>query len=143
MLEKSAFYSSRKITDLLNIIKRHRSLEEKLKIIISGNKFLVKVFVFLFPGVLGTIGGMLPLVIAIVRNMDYADNMQVISHLYELIDMFEVIMILSILLICTLITCYYFLKIVRHKRTFVILTISILIFIFTFSQSFMFAVALF
>ena len=143
MLEKSAFYSSRKITDLLNIIKRHRRLEEKLKIIISGNKFLVKVFVFIFPGVLGTIGGMLPLVIAIVRNMDYTDNMQLISQLYELIDLFEVIMIFSILLICTLITCYYFLKIVRHKRTFVTLTISILIFIFTFSQSLMFAVALF
>lgn len=143
MLEKSAFYSSRKITDLLSIIKRHRRLEEKLKIIISGNKFLVKVFVFIFPGVLGTIGGMLPLVIAIVRNMDYTENMQAISQLYELIDLFEVIMIFSILLICTLITCYYFLKIVRHKRTFVTLMISILIFIFTFSQSFMFAVALF
>ena len=143
MLEKSAYYSSRKIMDIINIIKRHRRLEEKYKIILSGKKFLVKVFVFLFPGILGVIGGMLPLVIAIVENMDYVENMQRISRFYELIDVSEVIIIFSILLICTLITCYYFLKIVRHKRIFMILIISIFIFSLAFSQSFMFTYTFF
>ena len=142
MLKKSAYYSSKKITDILNIIERHRRLEEKFKIIISGKKFLVKIFVFLFPIIIGAIGGMLPLVIAIVKNMDYAENMQG-PQLYELIDALEVVIIFSILLICTIITCYYFLKIVRHKRIYVILAISIFIFILAFSQSFMFAVTFF
>lgn len=143
MLKKSAYYSSKKITDILNIIDRHRRLEEKFRLIVSGKKFLVKVFVFLFPGILGAIGGMLPLVIAIVKNMNYAENMQGISSFYELVDILEVIIIFSILLICTLITCYYFLKIVRHKRIYVILLISVFIFILAFSQSFMFTATFF
>ncbi|MFX1569025.1 MAG: hypothetical protein ACFFCV_11740 [Promethearchaeota archaeon] len=139
MLKKSAYYSSRKIKDILNIIERHRRLEEKFKLIISGKKFLVKVFVFMFPGILGAIGGILPLVMAIVKNMNFSENIQEVTSFYELVDIFDVLMIFSILLICNLITCYYFLKIVRHKRIYLVMTISIFIFILAFSQSIMFS----
>ncbi|MFX1365833.1 MAG: hypothetical protein ACFFCE_00270 [Promethearchaeota archaeon] len=143
MLKKSAYYSSKKITDILAILDRHRRLEEKFRLIVSGKKFLVKVFIFIFPGILGAIGGMLPLVIAIVRNMNYTENMQEISSLYELVDILDVILIFSILIICTVITCYYFLKIVRHKRTYVIILISIFIYILVYLQSFMFSITFF
>ncbi len=143
MLEKSAYYSSEKIADIIQIIEKHRRLEQKFKTIVKGKKFMVMVFVLLFPAILGTIGGMLPLIIAVVSSMDSVETMEGIKSLSELVSIFDIILIFSILLSCSLITSYYFLKIVRYNRISVLLMLSITIFIISFLQSLAYAISFF
>ncbi len=143
MLEKSAYYSSEKIADIIQIIEKHRRLEQKFKTVVQGKKFVVMVFVLLFPVILGTIGGMLPLIIAVIGSMDSVEKMEGIKSLSELVDLFDVVLIFSILLSCTLITSYFFLKIVRYNRMPVILSLSTTIFIISFLQSLLYAISFF
>ncbi|MFX1275904.1 MAG: hypothetical protein ACFFBP_06735 [Promethearchaeota archaeon] len=141
MLENSAYYSSEKINDIIQIIERHRTLEDRFKTIIRGKRFIVKIFIFLFPVILGTLGGMLPLVISIVKNLENIEEMQNINHMYELMDFSDVIIIFCVLFVCIIITCYYFLKIVRHKRISIMFYILSFIFIIAFIQSFMYGIS--
>ena len=143
MLEENAYYTSEKIVDIIKIIERHKRLEEKFEIILKGNKFTVLVFVFLFPIVLGVIGGMLPLLFAVVKGLENIDYISNVNSLSELILLTDIIVIFSILFLCNIITCYYFLKIIQYKRTTFILVISSFLFVIFFIPVFLISMTFF
>lgn len=143
MLERSSFDTSEKIADISRIIERHRRLEERYEIIMEGKKFTVAVFVFLFPIVLGIIGGMLPLLFAIVKSMEDFENMATVQYLHELMVVSDIIILFIILFLCNLITCYYFLKIIHYKRFVFILILSSIFFIVFFLTGLMISFSFF
>ncbi|GAH26134.1 unnamed protein product, partial [marine sediment metagenome] len=49
-----------KITQILNEISIHQKLENKLEIIVKGERFKVLLFLFLLPIIIGGIGGLFP-----------------------------------------------------------------------------------
>ena len=49
IIGQNSYLSSQKIFDILDLIKKHKNLEEKLEIIIKGERFKVLLFLFLLP----------------------------------------------------------------------------------------------
>ncbi|MFX1257792.1 MAG: hypothetical protein ACFFAN_08035 [Promethearchaeota archaeon] len=135
MLDESAYYTSDKILEILDIISKHRRLEKKLGIIIKGEKFKVLLFILLLPLIIGAIGGMLPLLAMITTNFDGSDNLSYNDYL-NLINLVDLAIIFIILLLSNSITCYYFLKIVYFEKKFLIIFISDIFFILSFLLSF-------
>ena len=109
MIENNAYYSSEKVMDIINTLLKHRRLEEKLGIIIKGEKFKVLLFLFLLPLIIGAIGGMFPLVYMMTNN-SYDSNLPSNTEYITLINFFDSFIIFLTLLICNTITSYYFLK---------------------------------
>jgi hypothetical protein len=132
MIENNAYYSSEKVMDIINTILKHRRLEEKLGIIIKGEKFKVLLFLFLLPLIIGAIGGMFPL-IYLMTNYGYNSSN---SNYINLINFFDLLIIFLTLLICNTITSYYFLKVVNYEKNYFIIFISNMLFILSFFISF-------
>ncbi len=135
MIEDNANYSSGKVLDIINTILKHRKLEEKLGIIIKGEKFKILLFLFLLPLIIGAIGGMFPLIIIMTNNTDVSNNFSYNDYI-SIINLFDLIIIFLTLLICNTITSYYFLKVVNYERNYTIIIISNIIFILSFFISF-------
>ncbi len=136
MMIKSSKGTSDKIRDILIILRRHKNLEERFSEIIKSNKIIALLLVFLFPIILGAIGGFLPLFMAAIEILRESDILALNSYtkisFFELIKINDVIMTFVILLACTLITSYFFMKIVRYKRFKIILFLTCFIFIVSF-----------
>ena len=132
MIENNAYYSSEKVMDIINTILKHRRLEEKLGIIIKGEKFKVLLFLLLLPLIIGAIGGMFPL-IYLMTNYGYNSSN---SNYINLINFFDLFIIFLTLLICNTITSYYFLKVVNYEKNYFIIFISNMLFILSFFISF-------
>jgi hypothetical protein len=132
MIENNAYYSSEKVMDIINTILKHRRLEEKLGIIIKGEKFKVLLFLLLLPLIIGAIGGMFPL-IYLMTNYGYNSSN---SNYINLINFFDLLIIFLTLLICNTITSYYFLKVVNYEKNYFIIFISNMLFILSFFISF-------
>ena len=135
MIENNAYYSSEKVMDIINTILKHRRLEEKLGIIIKGEKFKVLLFLLLLPLIIGAIGGMFPLIYR-MTNYGYDSNNSSNLDYINLINFFDLFIIFMTLLICNTITSYYFLKVVNYERNYFIIFISDMVFIFSFIISF-------
>ena len=131
MIENNAYYSSEKVMDIINTLLKHRRLEEKLGIIIKGEKFKVLLFLFLLPLIIGAIGGMFPLVYMMTNN-SYNSNISSNTDYITLINFFDSFIIFLTLLICNTITSYYFLKVVNYERNYFIIFISDIVFILSF-----------
>jgi len=127
MINDNAYYSSEKVIDIINTISKHRRLEEKLGIIIKGEKFKILLFLILLPLIIGAIGGMFPLMVIMT---DYSDSSS------NLINLFDLIIIFLVLLTCNTITAHYFLKVVSYEKNYFIIIFSDVIFILSFFISF-------
>jgi len=132
MIENNAYYSSEKVMDIINTILKHRRLEEKLGIIIKGEKFKVLLFLLLLPLIIGAIGGMFPLMY-MMTNYGYNSSN---SNYINLINFFDLFIIFLTLLICNTITSHYFLKVVNYEKNYFIIFISNMLFILSFFISF-------
>ena len=134
MIENNAYYSSEKVLDIINTSLKHRRLEEKLGIIIQGEKFKVLLFLLLLPLIIGAIGGMFPLVY-LITNYTYSSSISSNMDYLNLINYIDLFIIFLTLLICNTITSYYFLKVVNYENNYFIIIISDILFVLSFFLS--------
>jgi hypothetical protein len=121
MVDQDAYLSSEKIIEILEILYKHKHLEEKLGIIIKGEKFKVLLFLFLLPIIIGAIGGMFPLVAMLSNN----NNLNIEEASYAIgINAVEFMVIFFTLLSSNLITSYYFLKIIKFDNKILLIFLS-------------------
>ena len=143
MFEQSAYYTSEKISDILDIIDKHRRLEEKFKIIIKGEQFKVIVFVIALPIILGVLGGLLPLLVAIMEYMEDFERLEKVQNFYELVSIMDIIIVFIVLFLCNIISTYYFLKIIHYERSNIIIVISEILFVLIFCITLLFSINIF
>jgi len=134
ILIENAYESSEKIFDILNFISKHKKLEKKLEIIIKGEKFKVLIFLFLLPIIMGAIGGMFPLFVLIAQEIPL--NNPNGTYILSLMVSYEFLTIFFSLLVCTLISSYYFLKIINYDKITPLILISCILFILIFFLSY-------
>ncbi len=134
----NAFNSSKKIFGILKIISNHQKLEKKLETVMKGEKFKVFMFLFLLPLIIGTIGGMFPIFTLLVNVKDVIINQNLIALIFSS----DFIIIFITLLICILISSYFFLKTINSSRIYecliLIFVIYTLLFLFSFFNAFNF-----
>lgn len=134
ILIENAYESSEKIFDIINFISKHKKLEKKLEIIIKGEKLKVLIFLFLLPLIMGAIGGMFPLFVLIAQETPLNNPSEI--FVLSLMVSYEFLTIFLSLLICTLISSYYFLKIINYKKITPLILISCTLFILIFFLSY-------
>jgi len=135
-LEQNALFTSDKILDLLKIINKHQELEERLEVIIKGEKFRTFFFIFLLPVITGVITGMFPLFILITRSMELNGNITLnVVNNPEIIK--YILIILITFLLSLSITSNYFLELLKFDRKLLVIFISDVVFILAFFISFL------
>ncbi len=133
--ERSAYYTSDKIFELLKIIRKHQKLERKLEVIMKGEKFKILFFIFLLPIITGSISGLLPFFNIIIRSIDLVGN-EFLLVFENPFNIFSIVIIVIVLISSISITSNYFLKIIYHVRRLPIILASNIIFILTFLITF-------
>ncbi|MFW9900288.1 MAG: hypothetical protein ACFFDY_03260 [Candidatus Thorarchaeota archaeon] len=134
-VSENAKDSSEKIIDIINLVYKHQRFENKLKIILKGEKFKIFFFIFLLPILIGAILGMFPFFSLMTRNINslfptYSFGFNNSVNIYYII-------ILSIAYISSIsITSNSFLNIINYQKKFLIILITNMIFILTFMSSF-------
>jgi hypothetical protein len=134
-VSENPYYSTEKIYDILNILHTHQKLENKLEIILKGEKFKIFFFIFLLPILIGAISGMFPFFTLIWRDLNILSPVILIDN-SNLMNFYYTILIFIVFTSSISITSNYFLEVIKYKRKFLIIIISNLIFILTFLSSF-------
>ena len=134
-IERSAYFTSDKIFEILTIINYHQKLERKLEVLLKGEKFKILFFIFLLPIVTGTISGLFPIFNIIIGNINLTGN-EVLLFFENSLDLFNIIIIIAVLLSSISITSNYFLKILCYTRKFLLILVSNTLFLLTFLISF-------
>ncbi|MFX0000691.1 MAG: hypothetical protein ACFE9Q_05775 [Candidatus Hodarchaeota archaeon] len=132
---ENATYTSEKIIDILEILHQHQKLENRLDIIIKGEKFKIFFFIFLLPIIIGAISGMFPFFILITKNTNSSTPIGEIGFT-NLINMYYLILISFVFIASISITANNFLNIIKYQKKSLIIFISNTIFILTFISSF-------
>jgi hypothetical protein len=136
MVEGNAYYTSSKVIDIVKMIRKHKELENDLKIIIKGEKFKIYTFLILLPLIIGAIGGIFPFYTLLGQNLEM--NPDIINFaIFNSPTLGTLFSILFTLMSCLIITSYYFLKLInREKHSYMIfLVITEFIFIFFLSYT--------
>ncbi|MBY9007103.1 MAG: hypothetical protein KGD63_10120 [Candidatus Lokiarchaeota archaeon] len=135
MLKENAYFSSYKIIEIINILNKHKKLENKLNVIIKGEKFKVFLFLFILPIITGSIGSLLPFLPEISKSLISLEELNDPFLFLNSLDLIDLGLILIILLASNLISSYYFLKIIFFRNKSFFMIISGIIFLLTFSLS--------
>ncbi|MFX0080129.1 MAG: hypothetical protein ACFE94_00080 [Candidatus Hodarchaeota archaeon] len=134
-VEKSAYYSSSKIFEILATIYKHQKLEKKLEIMMKGEKFKIFFFIFLLPVITGAISGFFPFFTIVIKNLELVGN--VVNIFFKNpINLFSIGIIILVLVSTISITSNYFLRIIYYEKKLLIIFCSNIIFILTFLISF-------
>jgi hypothetical protein len=133
--ERSAYYTSDKILEILAIIHKHQKLERKLEVIMKGEKFKILFFIFLLPIITGSISGLFPFFNIIIRSINLVGN-EFLLFFENPLNLFSILIILIVLISSISITSNYFLKIICYIRRLPIILLSNIIFVLTFLISF-------
>ncbi|MFX0046859.1 MAG: hypothetical protein ACFE8G_01700 [Candidatus Hermodarchaeota archaeon] len=131
LVAQNAYLSHEKISEILNEISIHQKLENRLEMIIKGERFKVLLFLFLLPIIIGGIGGLFPLFNFVMRNISLKSELN-FSVLFEILFTYEFIIIFCSLLFCVNVSSHYFLEIVAYERKRILIVISNAIFILAF-----------
>jgi hypothetical protein len=134
--QRSAYYTSDKIIEILEIINKHQKLEGKLEIIMKGEKFKIFFFIFLLPIITGAISGMFPLFNIVMRNITLVGN-EILMFFENPINFFNIGVIITFLISSITIVSNYFLKIICQEKRIPVILISNIIFILTYFISFL------
>jgi len=135
LVAQNAYLSHEKITEILNEISVHQTLETKLEIIIKGEKFKVLLFLFLLPMIIGGIGGLFPLFNFIMGNAFFSASLR-FSILFELLFSYDFVIIFFSLLFCVYTSSHFFLEIISYERKRILIVISNVIYIIAFFSAF-------
>ena len=134
-IERSAYFTSDKILEILTIINNHQKLERKLEVLLKGEKFKILFFIFLLPIVTGSISGLFPIFNIIIGNINLTGN-DVLLVFKNSLDIYNMIVIIAVLISSISITSNYFLKILCYTRKFPLILVSNTLFLLTFLISF-------
>ena len=134
-IERSAYFTSDKILEILTIINKHQKLERKLEVLLKGEKFKILFFIFLLPIITGSISGLFPIFNIIIRNINFTGN-GVLLFFENPLNLYNIIIILVVLISSISITSNYFLKILCYTRKYPIILVSNTLFLLTFFISF-------
>jgi hypothetical protein len=121
IIKQDAYSSSQKILRIIQILNEHRKLENKMELIINGEKFKVFLFIFLLPIVIGAIGGMFPFFILLIGNINLDNNSFFL--LFNPFFIKDISFLFLSLLGCINLTSYYFLKVISYEKRFIIILI--------------------
>jgi len=135
LVAQNAYLSHEKISDILNEISIHQKLENKLEIIIKGERFKVLLFLFLLPIIIGGIGGLFPLFNFMMGNISLSGNLS-FSVLFGLIFSYDFIIIFFSLLFCVYTSSHFFLEIISYERKRMLIVISNMIYILSFFSAY-------
>ncbi len=135
LVAQNAYLSHEKISEILHEISIHQKLENKLEVIMKGERFKVLLFLFLLPIIIGGIGGLFPLFNFIIGNISLNGNLSLFV-LFKLLLTFDFIIIFLSLLFCVNISSHYFLEIISHERKRILIVVSNVIFILAFFSTF-------
>ncbi|MFX1325981.1 MAG: hypothetical protein ACFE8N_13590, partial [Promethearchaeota archaeon] len=134
-IDKNSYLTSNKITDIVNVINKHQKLEDKLEIIMKGEKFKIFFFIILLPIITGAIAGFLPFFTMVMQNMELTGtNLNLFFN--NLMNLYNLFFIILVLLASISITTKYFLKVACINRISPIITGSTIIFFLAFLISF-------
>lgn len=135
LVAQNAYLSHEKISEILNEISIHQKLENRLEIIIKGERFKVLLFLFLLPIIIGGIGGLFPLFNLIMGNIPSSGSLS-FSVLFELLFSYDFVIIFFSMLFCVFISSHYFLEIISYERKRILIVVSNVIFILIFFSTF-------
>lgn len=134
-VSENPYYSTEKIFDVLHILSTHQKLENKLEIILKGEKFKIFFFIFLLPILIGAISGIFPFFNLITKDINLISPLNLIGN-SNLINFYSTILIFIVFTFSISITSNYFLEVIKYSKKFLVIIISNLIFILTFLSSF-------
>ncbi len=135
IIEQNAHLASYKIVELLKIIYKHKKLNNKLEIIIKGEKFKVLLFLFLLPLLLGAIGGTIPLFYIASKNFELYIYSNPGNNLLSYIDFMDLIIIFSTLMASNSFSTYFFLRVAQIKKIKYVILISNILFTVVFMMT--------
>jgi hypothetical protein len=135
LVAQNAYISHEKISEILNEISVHQKLENKLEIIIKGERFKVLLFLFLLPIIIGGIGGLFPLFNFMIGNISFSGSLS-FSVISELLFSIDFIIIFFSLLFCVYTSSHFFLEIISYERKRMLIVISNMIYIIAFFSAF-------
>jgi len=136
ILEQDPQSSSNKIMDIINILNSHQKLEKKLEIIIKGEKFKAFLYLFIMPFVLGIIGGLTPSFYVIFNNINIESIFQILI-VQNLNFIVNILSIFIFLILCVVISSFFFLKIVNQHKIYFLIIIACVLFTLLFIISFL------
>lgn len=134
-VSENPYYSTEKIFEIINILRSHQKLENKLEIILKGEKFKIFFFIFLLPILIGAISGMFPFFNLITRDINIISPV-ILNDYSNLMNFYYTILIFIVFISSISITSNYFLEVIKYRKKIPIIIISNLIFILTFLSSF-------
>ncbi|NVM43608.1 MAG: hypothetical protein HWN79_01720 [Candidatus Lokiarchaeota archaeon] len=135
LVAQNAYLSHEKITQILDEISMHQKLENRLEIIIKGERFKVLLFLFLLPIIIGGIGGLFPLFSFIIGEFSL-NSSQSFSVFFEILFTYDFVIIFLSLLFCVFISSHYFLEIISYEKKRILIIVSNVIFILVFFSTF-------
>jgi len=135
LVAQNAYLSHEKISEILNEISVHQKLENKLEIIIKGERFKVLLFLFLLPIIIGGIGGLFPLFNFMIGDTSFSGSLS-FSVIFELIYSYDFIIIFFSLLFCVYTSSHFFLEIISYERKRMLIVISNMVYILAFFSAF-------
>lgn len=135
LVAQNAYISHEKISEIINEISVHQKLENKLEIIIKGERFKVLLFLFLLPIIIGGIGGLFPLFNFMIGNISFSGSLS-FSVISELLFSIDFIIIFFSLLFCVYTSSHFFLEIISYERKRMLIVISNMIYIIAFFSAF-------
>ena len=135
LVAQNAYISHEKISEIINEISVHQKLENKLDIIIKGERFKVLLFLFLLPIIIGGIGGLFPLFNFMIGNISFNGSLS-FSVISELLFSYDFIIIFFSLLFCVYTSSHFFLEIISYERKRMLIVISNMIYIIAFFSAF-------
>jgi len=136
IVEQDAYDSYLKILQILKILNQHRKLENKLDLILRGEKFKVFFFLFLLPIIIGAVGGMFPFFIMLVGNIDLSNNYE-FNYFIEFLLTKDMLFLFISLLGSINLSSYYFLKVIKLERRSILILGANIIYFLTFFISYM------
>ncbi len=140
MIIESAYNTSSRIKQLLQIIHKQRKLENKLDVKLKGERFRAFLFLFTIPLIVGVIGGFTPFFsylteFSLLNSLD--SNSNLLFQGFITTANANTLPIFLSLLFTILITSYYILKVINsHKLIVFYVIISVLFTIIFFSFNF-------
>ena len=133
IIVESAYVSADRIFEILNLIDKHRKLEDKFEAELRSNRFKVFAFSVLLPIITGAVCGMMPFLSLFSLSIDF-QNLTVPEY-FSMINIVNAIIIFIAFIFCNSITCYHFLKVIKFKSFHIILLFSNITFTIAFFVS--------
>jgi len=132
MMRENAQLSSNRIIRIIEILKNHQKLHNKLMILIKGERFKTFVYLFLLPIIIGSVGALSPFLSRLINIIISLDNPEMISFHLNLNLMIDIFIIYLTLLFTNSISSYFFLSVIYFQNKTLLITISDIIFSFVY-----------